>query len=51
MRTKATLNMFGWSFDPREGVDIIRTKNIKQDSLHRASLSLHPRTRFIRIIY
>jgi hypothetical protein len=32
MRTKATLNSTcgGWSFDPRRGVDIIRTNNIKK---------------------
>ena len=45
------LNLFGWSFDPRRGVDIIRTKNIKRESLRPASLSLYPCTQVIRIIY
>jgi len=32
-RCHPQLNLFGWSFDPRRGVDIIRTKNIKRESL------------------
>jgi len=50
-RGQPQLNLFGWSFDPRRGVDIVRTKNIKRESLRPASLSLYPSTLVIRIIY